>query len=100
MKLRQQLVRTFDRSGNHLREEGDVERVFQQALLRRHSPAVNLDGVAHGLKGVERQADRQKDRQQRRVELQSKKMRCDAERAGQKVEILEHHQKSDVAKQA
>src|SRR6201992_1118175 len=72
MKLRQQFIGPLYGPGHHLREEGDVESVFKQIFFRRNPAPVNLDGVAHGLEGVEGKTYRQNDSEQRRIIVQPK----------------------------
>src|ERR1700678_2325402 len=99
VKLGQELQRALNGSGNHLRKEGYLERVLPQVLLRRYPAPVDLNGVAHRLKGVKGKSDRQDDCQQRWVVLQTKEMARAAEGAGEKVEIFENDQESQIAKQ-
>src|ERR1700729_319047 len=75
MELGQQLVWALNGAGHHLREEGYVERVFEQILFCRHSAPIDLDGVTHRLKSVEGKTDGQDDRQQRRVIAKAEEMR-------------------------
>src|ERR1700761_3185149 len=100
MELGEQFVRPLNRAGHHLGKEGYVERVFQQILFRRHPSPVHLDGVTHGLEGVEGKANRQNDRQQWRVKAEAEEVRCAAEGAGQEVEIFEYNEEAQVAEEA
>lgn len=57
--LRQQALGALDGPGDELREIRDEQGDVEEVLLRGHPPAVDVDGVAHRLEGVERDTDRQ-----------------------------------------
>ena len=47
----------LDGAGDHVGEKGDVQREIEEAAGRLHVAAVNINRVAEGLEGVERDAD-------------------------------------------
>ncbi len=55
----EELAGAHDRAGHQLREERDEQSVVEQAAARLEFAAVHVDGVAHALECVERDADRQ-----------------------------------------
>src|SRR5205823_5755309 len=57
LKLRQEIARALDRPGDELREEGDESEEADKVALRLDVAPVGVDGVAHRLERVERDAD-------------------------------------------
>ena len=67
LDLRQQERRALNRAGDEVREERDEHGDVEQAAARAQLAAIDVDGVAHRLERVERDADRQEDAQRRLV---------------------------------
>jgi len=88
-------VRPDDRPGNELWEEGNKEQEIDEITGRRELPPVDVDGVAHGLEGVERNAYRQ----QQLVQGQAERKKL-VEAMGKKVVVLEDGEQAKVARQA
>jgi hypothetical protein len=61
LELGEQVRRPFDWTCHQLRKEGDEREKVQIVASRRHGPAVDIDGIAHRLKGVKRDAHGQDD---------------------------------------
>ena len=59
--LRDEVACADDRAGHELREEREVEEVFQPVRKGLELAAVDVDRVAHRLEDEERDADRQED---------------------------------------
>ena len=59
MQLRNQIVRSFNRTGNELGKEGNKQRVEEEILLGLYISAVYVDYIGECLEGVEGDADRQ-----------------------------------------
>ncbi len=57
--LGKQVGGPFNRPGHQLGEQGNKEGIIQKALGRDQLSAIHVDGVAHGLEGIERDAHRQ-----------------------------------------
>lgn len=76
--MRQQVRGSFDGAGHELREEGDEGEEGDDVACRGEFFAVDVDRVAQGLEGVERDADRQDDPQQEAVAV------GDAEQLGER----------------
>jgi hypothetical protein len=55
--LGQEPAGAFDRAGHQLREEGHEQREVQQSAGRLDLAAIDVYGVAQGLKGIERNSD-------------------------------------------
>ncbi len=66
-KLIGEIAIAHDRPGDQLREECDVGREVAEAASPLHPAAIEIDRVRHRLEGVERDADRQDDPQQRQL---------------------------------
>ena len=85
-----------DGAGDQLGEEGDERAKTDQVLLGMYIAPIDVDGVGHGLEGVERDADGQADAQGME-EIQS------GEQGGQirhdKIVILEKEQHAQVGHQ-
>ena len=77
-QLRRDIGIADDRSGDELREHGDIRCQIDQVPLCRDRPAVHVDGIAQDLEGIEADADRQRERKQR------------DRQARQRVEIPDH----------
>ncbi len=60
-ELGQKPRRALDRPGHELGEEADVEREYAEMPLGLALAAVDVDGVAEGLEGIEGDADRKQD---------------------------------------
>ena len=58
---------TDDRAGNQLREQCHVGSQVNEVLLGSSLAAIHVDGVAHGLEGVEADTDGQRQTEQRDV---------------------------------
>ena len=63
LELRQQVGGPHDRAGHQVRKERDEGRDVDKPRPGRRVPAIDVDGVAHRLEGVERDADRQRHAQ-------------------------------------
>ena len=62
VQLRDELFRTHNRSGNELREEGDVETKIEDVFHRLYASAIDIDGIRDDLEYIERDTHRQDDR--------------------------------------
>ena len=80
-----------DGSGNELRKQGDEGAEVDDGPLSPGVAPVDVDGVAHGLEGVEGDADGQMDAQHRH-EGQAHGL----QRTGQEVPVLEEQQQGQV----
>ena len=67
LKLRQQAGGPLDGAGNQLREEADIGQKGHHIARRWQTAPVDIDAVAEGLEGVERDAHRQDEVQQKAV---------------------------------
>ena len=54
-----------DRSHDELGEHGQIDGQLQKVLLRRRGAAIDVDEIAHGVEGVERNAERERQLRQR-----------------------------------
>ena len=70
--LRQQVGGTLDGTCHELREEGDVGEEGEDIVRGGQLTPMNVDGVAEGLKGIERDADGQDEAQRGQVGMKSK----------------------------
>ena len=91
LQLIVQVLVLDDGTGDELREEGDKGAEGNDVLLAPGVPSVDVDGIAHGLEGVEGDADGQADIQHRH-EAQTD----GGERFGQEVPILEEEQQGQI----
>ena len=64
LELRKQMAGALDRASDELREEGDECEEVHEAVRGGNLPPVNIQRVAHGLEGIERDAHRQDDPEQ------------------------------------
>jgi len=99
-ELGQQLARPHDRARHQLREEGDVEGEVAQTAGGALAPPVDLERVAHGLEGVEGDADGQRDVEeggQGRVGVQIEEGDPAAREEGA---VLEEAEQAEVARDA
>jgi hypothetical protein len=97
MKLVQNVLRTLDRTCHQLRVIEHVESQIPKVALRFLVAAIHLDGVAQRLKGMERQPNREKDREALDGIIPADEVReCRQVLIG-KIEILKKRQHADVA---
>ena len=89
-----ELVKARNRSLNQLREEGDEQRELRRVLLRGVFAVVDVDQVAHRLKGIKADAQRQNQPQRRRAAAQQRRA---PRHHG--VQILEHGQHAEIQQQ-
>ena len=61
VKLVQEVLRAFNRTGNQLRVEHDIERINAEVALGLLIAPVNLNDVAQALEGMEREPDGEDD---------------------------------------
>ena len=87
-QLRRDIGIADDRSGDELREHGDIRCQIDQVPLCRDRPAVHVDGIAQDLEGIEADADRQRERKQR-----DRQARQRVEIPDHKIGVLEIHQR-------
>ena len=80
-----------DGTGDELGEQGDEGAEADEAPLRLAVPAVDVDGVAHGLEGVEADADGQRHVQRRDADAGDA-----AQRRGKEVVVFEEGQHREV----
>ena len=66
-KLRKKIARAHDGSGDELREKGNGQDEIAQRFRGLHHAAINVERVGEGVEGVERDADRQKNVEMRRL---------------------------------
>ena len=66
-QLRKKIARAHDRSGDQLREKGNRQDEIAQRSGRLQHAAINVERVGERMKRVERDADRQKDIEMRRL---------------------------------
>ena len=78
-------------SGDELGEEGDVRAEGHRVPLDRGRPAVDINGVAHGLEGVEADADGQGETQNGETQA-----RQAVDAFGQEIPVLEEHQDGQI----
>jgi hypothetical protein len=95
-QLRQELRRADDRPGDEVREERDVHREVEQARGPQLLP-VDVDDVAHRLEREERDADRQRDLQERRVDVDAEVAEHVLRRQQEEVVVLEVGEDPEVA---
>src|SRR5688572_3806561 len=88
-ELRQQILRALDGAGNELWEEHHIDREDPRVALRSEPTAVDLDGVVHCLKRVEREPDGENDAERRRIVRPVEYLGYRAGVGVQEVEILE-----------
>ena len=89
-----QLIKARNRALNELRKEGDEQRKFRRILSGGVFAVVYVDQVAHRLKGIEADAQRQNQPQRRRVSAQQRR----APRH-HRVQVFEHGQHAEVEQQ-
>ena len=63
LKLTQQIMRPHNRTGDQMRPKRNKSHVVDEMPRRFHLTPINLDRVAHRLKGIERDSGRQSNRQ-------------------------------------
>ena len=94
-ELRQVLGGAHDGARDDVREEREVDRELEEASgLERAS--VDVDDVAHGLEGEERDPDRQRDRRHRRRHAQTDAMEEVRRVADEEPVVLEVSEGSEV----
>ncbi len=81
-----------DGTRNELRKQGNIKQDLPEILLRIHIPPVNIDHVAHGLKGVEGNAERQRDLRRR----ENLFLRDAVDETDQKIKVLEIPEQKQV----
>ena len=59
--LRKKVARSFDRTSDQLRKEGDVQREIPEVFRWKDFLIINVECVPHGLKGVEGDSNGKKD---------------------------------------
>ena len=96
--LRQQVCRPLDRAGDKLREETDEDREVEEVTSRAQLTAVDANRVRQLLERVERDADRehQRERRQRHVQAERGEDRLHAVR--EEVEVLEGSEKAQIGR--
>ena len=92
LELVEDVAGALDGAGHQLGEEGDEQGVVDEVLLRFHVFAVDVDGVAQGLEGVEGDAYGQEHVQQGHVQAQARGVNHVGQKACGKVVILEEEQ--------
>jgi hypothetical protein len=63
MKLVQNMLRPLDGARHQLRVKHHIQCINAEMFLRFLITTIYLDGIAHGLEGMERKTDRQNDLQ-------------------------------------
>ena len=94
-KLHVDIVITYNRACDQLREHGDVQRQRKQIVLRRNLSAVYVNDVAERLKRVKRDADRHDNVRHRNAQSEQAVRRADEE-----IQILEHTQQAQIGDNA
>src|SRR5690606_4434368 len=61
IELREKHLRSYNRTGNKLREKGDKNRKAEQGGFRSNLASVDVECIAHRLEGVKRNSYRQHD---------------------------------------
>ena len=88
--LRYRLV-ADDGTRNQLGKQCHIRAEIDDILLRFCLAPVDINGVAHGLKGVETDADGQ-----RQIRLGERRAEQGIDRADKEVAVLEHAQQSQI----
>ena len=99
-ELREEQAGPDDGPGHELGEERDVGREPEQVPLDLDAPTVQVDRVAQRLERVERDPDREDDRQERRVLREPEKARRPVDAVEEEVEVLEDRQQPQVGHHA
>ena len=96
LQLRQEARRAHDRAGHQVRKERDEEHDVDQRPRTVEIAAVDVDDVGDGLEGVERDADRQHDLEQRQLaaDLQPRQQRVQL--LGEPAVVLEEAEQREV----
>ena len=100
LELRQEITRTHDRTGDELREKRDREHEIAQRARRLQDPAINVEGVGERMKGVERDADREKEIKMRRLVGDPAPRQDPLEILEQKIPVLEKPEHAQVDRDA
>ena len=100
LELVEDVAGALDGPGHQLGEEGDEQGVVDEVLLRFHVLAVDIDGVAQGLEGVEGDAHGQEHVQQGHVQAQARGVDRVGQKARGEVVILEEEQHPQVEEEA
>lgn len=85
--------RTFNRSGDQLREIGDVEREEPEIFLRRFAAPIDVNGVGDRLKREETDSDRKENLKRKRTGIKTERVKRSHRRIGEKVEIFKKSEK-------
>ena len=99
-ELRQQMRRPLDRAGDQLGEEGDEGQEMNDSSAWRELSAVDVDGIAHRLEGVERDAHRQDDVQRAQLERHVQIRQQVRQRLDEEIVVLEEAEDGQVARHA
>src|SRR5690606_17306121 len=99
-KLGDHALRSFDRTGDKLREERDIQSEDPKVLFRFFHAAINIDDVAHGFEGVKRNPHGQQDAKSRDRVRQTQAFEKRPGGVVEKVEIFKCKQNAQVDKQA
>src|SRR5580700_10769922 len=96
MELREQLIGAFNGAGDHLGEERDIEGIIKKIALGWRLAAIDLNGVAEGLKGVERDANRQNHLKKRQRNVDTGMPEAGLQRGGKEVVVLKHAEQAEI----
>ena len=80
-----------DGTRNELGEQGHIRAKIDDIFLRFRFTTIDINGIAHGLKGVEADADRQ-----RQIRLGERRAEQGIDRADQEVTVFEYAQQAKV----
>ena len=99
-ELRQQVVGALDGAGDELWEERHEEGVGGEVALHARRAAIDVDGIAEGLKRIERDADGQQQAERRHVDGQSAGPEGRLDVGAQEVVIFKQEEDGEVEHQA
>src|SRR6185436_2218725 len=100
VELGEEVLGPLDGAGNQLRIKHHVKRIDDEVPFSFVVAAIDLDGVAHGLKGMKRQAYGKNDRQGRNCVVQPKRLRGSGHIVIEEIEVLEERQDANVGDDA
>lgn len=90
----------FDRASHQLREKRNVQGKIAQAFFRGETAVINIDRVAHRLKGIKRYPHRQNDMDDRPVPRGLKRGQKGNEVGAKKIEVFKKSQDCQIGDDA
>jgi len=99
-KLRQKVRGPFDRARDQLGKKRHIQGEHAEMFLRRHPPAVHVQGVTQSLKRVKGYAQREQDVQMRDDIIQARRLKHAVQAGGEKIKIFKDPQNPEISGQA